>query len=138
MIGRTATLANAKRTALEFAEIGRMHHYGEDSVDPLLTDSRDSSLRLNLQDRYAISFLKIRLTDHATQKLRVLRRHGVRVTRNLVEEALTRPDRIDEGLGGRQIAERGLDEDHVLRVVFMREGENVLVVTMYPARRGRY
>ena len=83
-------------------------------------------------------FLRIRLTDHADQKLRVLRRHGVRVTRRLVEEALLRPDRITQGLGGRQIAERGLDKDHVLRVVFMREEENVLVVTMYPARRGRY
>lgn len=82
--------------------------------------------------------MRIRLTDHANQKLRVLRRHGVKVTRSSIEEALTRPDRMIQGLGGRQIAERGLGEGHIPRVVFMREGKNVLVVTMYPARRGRY
>jgi len=56
------------------------------------------------------------------QKLRVLRRHGVRVTRRLVEEALLRPDRITQGFGGRQIAERGLDKDHVLRVCVYEGG----------------
>jgi hypothetical protein len=49
-----------------------------------------------------------------------------------------RPDRVVQGLGERHIAERSLDETHVLRVVFIREGANVLVITMYPARRGRY
>ena len=33
---------------------------------------------------------------------------------------------------------RSLDQDHILRVVFIRKGENVRVITMYPARRGRY
>ncbi len=82
--------------------------------------------------------MRIELTGHATHKLRVLRRHGVKVTKKIVEDAVMRPDKVVQGLTGRQISERALDEGHILRVVFMREGEKVVVVTMYPARRGRY
>jgi len=82
--------------------------------------------------------LKTRFTNHANQKIAILRRHGVMVTKKLVEEVVNHPERVVTGLSGRQIAEGGLDADHVLRVVFIREGERILVVTMYPARRGRY
>lgn len=82
--------------------------------------------------------MRIELTGHAAHKLRVLRRHGVKVTKKIVEDTVMRPDRVVQGLAGRQISERALDEGHILRVVFMREGEKVVVVTMYPARRGRY
>ena len=39
---------------------------------------------------------------------------------------------------GRQIAEGDLDDEHVIRVVFVREGRQISVITLYPARRGRY
>ena len=80
----------------------------------------------------------IEFSNHATQKLKILRRHGVMVTRRLVEVTASRPDRVVQGAGGRQIAEGRLDQDHILRVVFIRKGENMRVITMYPARRGRY
>lgn len=41
-------------------------------------------------------------------------------------------------MSGRQIAEVGLDEDHVLRLAFIRKDGQMLFITMYPARRGRY
>jgi hypothetical protein len=82
--------------------------------------------------------MAIRFTEHANEKLKILRRHGTRLTRKSVEDTVRRPDRVVQGLGERQIAERSLDETHVLRVVFIRQGANLLVITMYPARRGRY
>lgn len=94
--------------------------------------------RLKPPERSYGCLLRIKLTGHAVQKLRVLRRHGVNVTKQVVEYTLNHPERIVEGLGGRQIAERGLDEGHILRVVFIKEGEQMLVVTLYPARRKRY
>jgi len=82
--------------------------------------------------------LEVRFTYHATEKLRILRVHGVRVTRKSVEEAVLHPERIVTALGGRQIAERSLDGEHVLRVVFVDEGRQIRVITLYPARKGRY
>lgn len=82
--------------------------------------------------------MKIKFTSHANQKLRILDAHGVKVTRRSVEEALLYPERVVLGLGGRQIAERSLDDEHILRVVFIKAGKQIRVVTLYPARRGRY
>lgn len=82
--------------------------------------------------------MKIRFTDHANQKIAILGRHGVKVTKRLVEDTLNNPERVVSGLSGRQIAERGLDESHVLRVVFIKEEGVISVVRLYPARRGRY
>lgn len=65
--------------------------------------------------------MKIRFTGHARQKIRILGRHGVKVTKGLIEDALNDPERVVLGLGGRQVAERGLDENHVLRFVFIKE-----------------
>jgi uncharacterized DUF497 family protein len=45
---------------------------------------------------------------------------------------------VSTGLGGKQIAEGDLDDEHVIRVVFVRQGRQIRVITMYPARRGRY
>jgi hypothetical protein len=82
--------------------------------------------------------LEVRFTDHATEKLRILRAHGVKVTREVVEEAVLEPERVLIGLGGREIAERSLDRGHVLRVVFIYEASQIRVITLYPARKGRY
>jgi hypothetical protein len=82
--------------------------------------------------------MAIRFKEHANEKVKILRRHGMRLTRKSVEDTMKRSDRVVQGLGGRQIAERSLDETHLLRIVFIREGANVLMITVYPARRGRY
>jgi hypothetical protein len=53
-----------------------------------------------------VSNLKVRLTDHAVEKLRVLQAHGAKVTKRKVEEVVLHPERTVRALGGRQIAER--------------------------------
>jgi len=82
--------------------------------------------------------LKIRYTRHAEQKFDVLRRHGFEVRREQVEETLRIPEAIIPQEGGRFIAQRAISRRHLLRVVYREEGETKVVITFYPARRGRY
>ena len=82
--------------------------------------------------------MEVVFSDHADKKIEILRSHGVKVTRKQVEAAVLDPERVVTGLGGRQIAERSLDREHTLRVVFINEGDELKVITLYPARKGRY
>jgi hypothetical protein len=38
----------------------------------------------------------------------------------------------------RMIAQRRINERHVLRVIYRQEGEDLVVITFYPGRRERY
>ena len=82
--------------------------------------------------------MEVLFTEHANEKIAMLGAHGVKVTRKAVGQAVTDPERVLTALGGRQIAERSLDREHVLRVVFVDEGRQIRVITLYPARKGRY
>jgi hypothetical protein len=81
---------------------------------------------------------KVVLSLHAKQKFDVLRRHGFIISKESVIEAVKQPDKIDTGYGGRKIAQKILDADHLLRVIFEESKTYFKVVTFYPARRRRY
>ncbi|MEE9456678.1 MAG: hypothetical protein V3W11_05980 [bacterium] len=55
-----------------------------------------------------------------------------------VMDALAKAETVKPAYGGRRVAEKTLDEKRVLRVVFVEEVDVINVVTVYPARRGRY
>ncbi len=55
-----------------------------------------------------------------------------------VREALTHPDKVVRGSSTRLIAQKGLDERQMLRVVFIQQADRIRLVTLYPARRERY
>ncbi|NIT35653.1 MAG: hypothetical protein GTN49_04000 [candidate division Zixibacteria bacterium] len=48
------------------------------------------------------------------------------------------PGDVEAGYGGKRVTEAPLDEGRVLRVVFIEDADAVTVITVYPARRGRY
>jgi hypothetical protein len=77
-------------------------------------------------------------TEHAELKFAVLTRHGLTIDRNAVIDTVERPERIDPGYRGRMIAQRILDENRVLRVVFEEDASELRVITFYPSRRARY
>ncbi len=79
----------------------------------------------------------IRFTVHALEKLELMREWGFVIDEEMVIEFLKHPQDIIHGYSGRFIAQSMLDENHVLRVVY-EEGEEILVVTLYPGRRQRY
>ncbi len=81
---------------------------------------------------------KIEFSAHALLKVEILKAHGIDVSRELIEEIVRFPDRIEEGYKGRLVAQRRIDESHVVRVVYESNPDKALVVTVYPGRRSRY
>jgi len=80
----------------------------------------------------------IRFTDHVRTKIAVLNAHGFPVTEDMVRLSLRSPDRVEPARGIRKLAQKALDATHVLRVVYVEAGQDILVITLYPGRRTRY
>ena len=80
----------------------------------------------------------VRLTNHAQEKLEVLKRYGFEVPLEQIEETLLSPELVIPQTGGKFVAQKGITERHVLRVVYRLEGDDYVVITLYPGRRGRY
>ena len=80
----------------------------------------------------------IEFSSHALLKIEILKAHGVDVSRELVENVVRTPDRMDVGYKERLIAQKGLDDTHVLRVVYEALPDRIYIVTLYPGRRTRY
>ena len=79
----------------------------------------------------------IRFTKHAREKFTVLDRHGFKVTEQQVIDTVRAPDRIEPGLRW-VIAQKRISESHVLRVVYSRQDDEIIIITFYPGRRSRY
>ena len=81
---------------------------------------------------------KVVFSTHAEDKFLVLQRHGFEVAKRLVLEALRNPDKVEAGYKDRKVAQKVIDEAHVLRVVFEDLLDRMRVITFYPGRRDRY
>jgi Txe/YoeB family toxin of Txe-Axe toxin-antitoxin module len=71
-------------------------------------------------------------------KLGILERHGFKITEGDVKDALLKPDQLLKGYKGRKVAQRRLDPEHVLRVVYEELNDEIRIITVYPGRRERY
>ena len=80
----------------------------------------------------------IEFSRHSLLKIEILRSHGIDVTKEIVENALRAPDKIDKGYQNKLIAQKGFDETRILRVVYDALPNKIYVVTVYPGRRSRY
>ena len=81
----------------------------------------------------------IKFSGHALLKIQILKDHGFQVDEELVRNVVNNPDKIEEGYkAGRLVAQKGIDKDHVIRVVYEERTDYVLIITMYPGRRKRY
>jgi len=76
--------------------------------------------------------------DHAQEKFALLRRHGFGISKRQVRETVQKPEKVEAGYRGRKVAQRGITERHVLRVVYEEGPEDIRVVTFYPGKRSRY
>lgn len=81
---------------------------------------------------------KIVFSEHALMKIEILREHSVPVNRELVETTVANPEKVVQGYKGRLIAQKTVDENHILRVVYEELSDHISVVTVYPGRRSRY
>lgn len=62
----------------------------------------------------------------------------VGVSREKLEDVLLNPEKVEPGYAGRKIAQGALTSELVLRVVYERLGQEILVITVYPGSKRRY
>ena len=83
--------------------------------------------------------MNVRFTKHALEKFGILDRYGFQVTKDQVLDVMGNPDLIDTlSRSPLYVAQKALDKNHVLRVVYrLEEGEKV-IITFYPGRIKQY
>ncbi|GIW67138.1 MAG: hypothetical protein KatS3mg096_006 [Candidatus Parcubacteria bacterium] len=79
--------------------------------------------------------MKIKFTKHAEDKFKILKEQGFIINLDQVIEALQKPESIDYSREPLLIAQKSIDDRHILRVVFTRENDIIKVITFYPARK---
>ncbi|MGK7900668.1 MAG: DUF4258 domain-containing protein [Hormoscilla sp.] len=81
---------------------------------------------------------EIRFSNHALSKLDVVNEQGFDIGWELVIETIQSPDRQEQKEGEETVAQKRLNENIVLRVVYREFEAFILVITLYPGRRSRY
>ncbi|HLC92192.1 MAG TPA: DUF4258 domain-containing protein [archaeon] len=76
--------------------------------------------------------MPIIITPHAHERL-----VKYRLSALMVEECVSEPEIITAGNYGRKIAHRRLN-GYVLRVIYEEKGNDIIVITAYKAKVGRY
>jgi len=82
--------------------------------------------------------LFIIFTKHAEDKFEILKKHRFLISRQQVIKTLEKPDLIDRSRLPLLIAQRKIDKDYVLRVVYKEEFGVIKVITFYPGRKKQY
>ncbi|MFZ6016515.1 MAG: DUF4258 domain-containing protein [Nitrospirota bacterium] len=70
--------------------------------------------------------------------LKHFEKYGFFITKEKVIEILKNPENITTAKRCRKIAQSGVNDNHVLRIVFEEKEDVMEVIIFYPARRGRY
>lgn len=82
--------------------------------------------------------IEVEFSPHSLLKIEILRSHSFNLSKEIVEDVIRFPDKIEVGYKDRLIAQRNLDDTHILRVVYEIKQEKNLIITVYPGRRSRY
>ena len=83
-------------------------------------------------------FFMIIFTKHAENKFEILKRHKFLISKKRVIKTIENPDLIDRSRLPLLIAQRKIDKDYVLRVVYKQEFNVIKVITFYPGRKRQY
>lgn len=83
-------------------------------------------------------YVRFHFTKHANTKLILVKQAGFNITKTKVKQTIFHPLRTEERNDGTFITTTLLDQDHVLRVVYRREDDIIVVITFYPGRRKSY
>jgi hypothetical protein len=81
---------------------------------------------------------ELRFSDHALFKIDLLSQRGIVIHQDFVIDTIQSPDRQELGEGEKITAQKKLDENLVLRVVYREYEAFILVITLYPGKRSRY
>ncbi len=82
--------------------------------------------------------MKIIFTNHAKVKFKILEKHGFKVNEKQITNIIENPELKKKGRKDRLIVQSTVDDAHVIRVICEIDGNDIKVITFYPARRERY
>lgn len=83
--------------------------------------------------------MKFVFTKHAEKdKLPILRKLGWKVTKHKIKNTLKNPRWQGISGHGEKTAMDLIDNKHILRVIFRKEGDIITIITLHIARRGKY
>ena len=83
--------------------------------------------------------MTILFTKHAQDKFNVLKRHQFTISETQVLETVRNPELIDRSRSPLLIAQRGITNRHVLRVVYKHQDQSTIrIITFYPGRKTDY
>ena len=83
--------------------------------------------------------MKVIFTKHVLKdKLPAIKRFGWEITRKKIKIAVRHPRWRGVTKRGQETAMSLVDKEHILRVVFRREGDIITIITVHIARRGKY
>ena len=84
--------------------------------------------------------VKVIFSNHAKEdKFPTLTKHKFYLHEDNVVKVIKDPEHEDkESDKPNIIASKGIDDKHVLRVVYRKEGDIIKIITFYPAEKGRY
>jgi uncharacterized DUF497 family protein len=75
---------------------------------------------------------RIYFSDHVLYKIELLKSHGIELSKEIIEDAIRMPDSIEKGYKGRLIAQKRMDKEHVIRVIYEERKEKIIIITAYP------
>ncbi len=81
---------------------------------------------------------KIKFCQHAELKFQILEKHGIPLTKAQILEIVSHPDKVIEAEKSRRIAQKVINAQQLIRVIFEESKDVITVITFYPARRSRY
>ena len=81
--------------------------------------------------------MKIKYTRHAEKKFADLRTFGIFVTKLKISDTIKNPEYRSSD-NGNSVAAADFDKRHNLRVVYEQQRDDIIVITFYIYRKGRY
>ena len=83
--------------------------------------------------------MKIIYTKHAIKRLNEFVKQGLAVSKKEVIYIINNPEHLDkESDAPKLIASAPISSKHIFRVVFKIEHDIITIITLYPAKKGRY
>lgn len=77
-------------------------------------------------------------SKHSLTKIEILNTHGLVLSTEFIEVTVRETITVECGYKNRLIAQKELDSNHVLRVVYEETENELKIITLYPGRKDRY
>lgn len=82
--------------------------------------------------------MSFHFTSHAKDKFLKVEKAGFTLSQKDLKDTISNPLFLENRTDGTYIASSLLDKNHILRVVYRKENDIIIVITFYPAKRKRY